>query len=402
MSVTERVVRLAGRGDGVTDSGRYVGLGAPGDTVHVDGDVVMIAPGPNHVTPLCAHFPDCGGCQMQHVADSAYAEWASARIAFALAQQGVSGGEMMPVHLSPPKSRRRASLRAVRKGRDIALGFNAGNSHRIVDMQHCHVIAPTLFALVAPLRALLGTMIGPGQGAGVTLTLTLSGIDLMISNVGASSYDEIERLISFATTHNLARLAIEGAGGIEVIAEPRAPVVRLGGVPVRLPPGAFLQATLDGEAALTAAVLEGVRDAKRVADLFCGLGTFALPLSAAANVYAADAARDPVNALAAAARTHARPITADHRDLFRRPLTADELSAFDAVVFDPPRAGAAAQVAALARSSVPRIMSVSCNPATFARDAAMLTTGGYRIEKIWPVGQFRWSTHLELAALFVR
>lgn len=402
MIVTEHVIRLAGRGDGVTDSGRYVGLGAPGDTVHVDGDAVTITPGPNHVTPLCRHFPDCGGCQMQHVADSAYADWASARIAFALGQQGVAGGEMMPVHLSPPRSRRRASLRAVRKGREIALGFNAENSHRIVDMQDCHVIVPELFALIAPLRELLGHMVGPGQGAGITMTLTMSGIDLMISNIGASSYDEIERLTGFAATYNLARLAVEGAGGIEIIAEPRAPIVRLGGVPVRLPTGAFLQATLDGEAALTAAVLEGVGDARHVADLFCGLGTFALPLSAIANVYAADAARDPVAALAAAARSHNRAITADHRDLFRRPLTADELAGYDAVVLDPPRAGAAAQIAALARSSVPRILSVSCNPATFARDAAMLTTGGYHIERIWPVGQFRWSTHLELAALFVR
>lgn len=402
MTVLETVVRLAGRGDGVTDAGRYVRLGAPGDRVQVDGDVVTILPGPNHVPPPCPHFPDCGGCQMQHVADSAYADWATARIAFALSQQGVAFGEMMPVYLSPPKSRRRASLRAVRKGRDIALGFNAENSHRIVDMHHCDVLAPALFGLIEPLRALLRQMIGPGQGAGITMTLTLSGVDVMISNIGASTYDEIERLTSFAAAHSLARLAVEGAGGIEIIAEPQVPLVQLGGVAVRLPPGAFLQATLDGEAALTAAVLAGVGGAARVADLFCGLGTFALPLSASAKVYAADAARDPVAALSAAARSQGRAITADHRDLFRRPLTADELAGFDAVVLDPPRAGAAAQVAALARSPVPRILSVSCNPATFARDAAMLTTGGYRIERIWPVGQFRWSTHLELAALFVR
>ncbi len=398
----ETVVRLAGRGDGVTDTGRYVSLAAPGDTIHVDGDRLTVEPGPNHVVPPCRHFPECGGCQMQHVADAAYAEWATARITFALSQQGVGVGEMMPVHLSPPRSRRRASLRAIRKGRDIALGFNAENSHRIVDMHDCHVITPELFALVAPLRALLGGVIGPGQGAGVTMTSTVTGVDLMLSNVGVSTYDELERLTAFASKHDLARLAVEGAGGIEIIAEERAPIIRLGGVSVGLPPAAFLQATLDGEAALTAAVMDGVGDASRIADLFCGLGTFALPLSSKAKVFAADAARDPVAALSAAARSNGRPVTTEHRDLFRRPLTSDELAAFDAVVLDPPRAGAVAQVAALARSVVPRILSVSCNPATFARDAAMLATGGYRIERLWPVGQFRWSTHLELAALFVR
>lgn len=402
MTVRETVVRLAGRGDGVTDSGRYVRLGAPGDTVLVDGDVVTISPGPQHIAPSCQHFPDCGGCQMQHVADDAYVDWAAARIAFALSKQGVAFGEMMPVHLSPPRSRRRASLRALRKGRDIALGFNAENSHRIVDMQRCDVLAPELFALIGPLRILLGQMIGPGQGAGITMTLTLSGVDVMISNIGASTYAEIERLTSFAATEALARLAVEGAGGIEIIAEPRVPLVTFGGVAVRMPPGAFLQATPDGEAALIAAVMDGVGSAARIADLFCGLGTFALPLSKSSTLYAADAARDPVLALTAAARHTGRPVTVEHRDLFRRPLTVEELASFDAVVLDPPRAGAAAQVAALARSSVSRIMSVSCNPATFARDAAMLASGGYHIERIWPVGQFRWSTHLELAALFVR
>ena len=402
MSTRETVVRLAGRGDGVTDAGRYVSLAAPGDVAVIDGATVSIEPGPNHATPPCSHFPDCGGCQLQHVADPAYAEWAAARIVFALAQQGLEPGEVMPVHLSPPRSRRRASLRAVRKGRDIALGFNAENSHRIVDMRECHVIAPALFALVAPLRALLATLVGPGQGAGVTMTLTAEGVDLMLSNVPAETYEEIERLTAFAGTNGLARLTVEGAGGLQTLAEARQPVVRFDGVPVALPPGAFLQATADGEAALTAAVLAGTEGATRVADLFCGLGTFALPLARTAQVHAADAARDPVLALGAAARASGRPVTADHRDLFRRPLTADELNRFDAVVFDPPRAGAVAQVAALARSTVPRIVAVSCNPATFARDAAMLATGGYRIERLWPVGQFRWSTHLELAALLVR
>lgn len=391
------VIRIGARGDGVTADGRFVPFGVPGDTLSDDGTLIH---GPDHQTPPCRHFPDCGGCQLQHVADPAYADWAVGRILHALSGAGVTPGEVMPVHLSPPRSRRRASLRGVKRGGQLVLGFNAEASHRIVDIRECHVLMPELFALVAPLRGLLNAALKDGQGAGVTLTMTATGIDLLLSNVAATKLGDIERLTAFADAHDLARLSVENEGGVETIAERRAPLVRLGGVDVALPPAAFLQATEDGEAALVAAVLSATRGAGKVADLFAGLGTFALPLSNAARVLAADAAGPAMLALKAAAV--GRLLLTEHRDLFRNPLTVAELDRFDAVVFDPPRAGAAAQVALLAQSKVPCIVAVSCNPSTFARDAALLAGGGYRLQRLWPVGQFRWSTHVELVARFVR
>ena len=402
MSDAETVVRLAARGDGVTSGGRYVSGVAPGDRVSFDGDVVAIEPGPHHQVPPCRHFPECGGCQLQHVDDTAYAEWVTARIVHALHGQGISPREIAPVHLSPPRTRRRASLRAVKRGRTLELGFNAEGSHRIVDMRECHILRPELFALVAPLRELLGGLLTDGQGSGVTMTLVEGAVDLLLSNIDARPLAMLERLTRFAIDHGLARLAVETAAGIDIIAQAGEPFVRLDGVPVTLPPAAFLQATLDGEAALQAAVTVATQGAKSCADLFCGVGTFALPLSRTARVLAADAAGPAVEALGAAARMAGRRVAVEHRDLFRRPLRADELKRFDAVVIDPPRAGAAAQMAELAKSKVPKVAAVSCNPNTFARDAALLVAAGYRLEKLWPVGQFRWSTHVELAAQFIR
>ncbi len=392
------VIRLAARGDGVTADGRFVALAAPGDLVQVDGTVI---PGPNHVTPPCRHFPECGGCQMQHVADAAYAQWMGERIAHALGTSGVAIGQLMPAHLSPPRSRRRATLKAVRQGSAVMLGFHVEGTHRVLDLHECWVLRPELFALVAPLRPLLASLLCDGDGSGVSLTLTDTGIDALISNV-ASGPRAWAAVTAFAATHDLARLSIEGAGGIETVALARAPAVRLGGAVVEVPPAPFLQATADGEAALVAAVLAAGAGAAQVADLFCGLGTFALPLAAAAkHVTAVDAAGPAIAALARAGGTRVRVAT-EHRDLFRRPLTPQELSRFDAVVFDPPRAGAKAQVAELARSTVPRVVAVSCNAATFARDAAALVAGGYQLGRLWPIGQFRWSNHVELVAEFVR
>ena len=393
------IVRIGARGDGVTTDGRFVPFAVPGDSVAADGSVI---PGPGHQTPPCRHFPDCGGCQLQHVADPAYADWAVARIGSALAGAGVTVGAWEPVHLSPPRSRRRASLRAIKRGGQLVLGFNADASHRIVDIRECHVLLPALFALVAPLRTLLARALKDGQGAGVTMTASDTGIDLLLANVGARTLAEIEALTGFAAAHGLARLSVETEAGVETIAEREVPQMRFGGVAVALPPAAFLQATRDGEAALVAAVKQATAGAGRVADLFAGLGTFALPLAASAKVLAVDGAGPALASLQAAARAGGPPLLTEHRDLFRRPLTTAELDRFDAVAVDPPRAGAAAQVAELARSKVPRIAMVSCNPSTFARDARLLADGGYALTRLWPVGQFRWSTHLELVATFAR
>ncbi len=395
------IVRLAARGDGVTADGRFVPATVPGDRVRFDP--FAIDPGPDHADPPCRHFPDCGGCQLQHVTDAAYARWVAARIVAALDAAHVAVGVVEPVAMSPPRSRRRASLRAVKRGGLLTLGFNADASHRIVDLRECWVLTPALFALVAPLRVLLAAALRDGEGAGVTLTESDAGIDLLLANVRARSLAEIERLTAFAAHHDLARLMVEGPDGVETVAEVRTPVIAFGGVPVALPPAPFLQATREGEAALVAAVRAAVGGAERVADLFAGLGTFALPLAAGgARVVAVEGAKAAADALAAAARSSGARVAVEHRDLFRRPLTAAEVARADAVVFDPPRAGAVAQVAELARCRAAVIVAVSCNPNTFARDAAMLVEGGYRLERLWPVAQFRWSTHVELVASFVR
>jgi 23S rRNA (uracil1939-C5)-methyltransferase len=393
VSEGDLILRLAGRGDGVGESGRYHPLTAPGDRVGTDG---RIEPGPHRQVPPCRHFPECGGCQLQQVDDEAYAGFLRDRIASALAAQGVPTPDILPAHISPPNSRRRASLRAERGGR---LGFNAEASHRIVQMKECHILRPELFALVHPLRALLRSL-KLSATAGVRLTLTDQGVDLLLDKVEAEGLAAVEAVGDFARQHKLARLALDDGYGAQTLWEPEPVTVTLGGIAVPLPHGAFLQATAEGESALVEAVRRVVGESRIVADLFAGLGTFALALKG--QIFAAEAARDAALALKIAAGRAQRPVFVDHRDLYRRPLETAELDRFEAVVIDPPRAGAKEQTALLARSRVPRIAFVSCNPSTFARDAAALTEGGFRFDWIQPVGQFRWSTHVELVGAFSR
>ncbi len=387
----ELIVRIAARGDGVTSSGRHVPFGVPGDALLDDG---ALAPGKHHQQPPCRHFPDCGGCQLQHADDEAYRGYLVSRIETALLQHELET-EIRAPHLSPPCTRRRATLRALKVGKGAVVGFNAEKSHQIIDMRECHILKRELFALVAPLRELLAGLLQPKRAAEVQLTLVDQGADLLLKGAQANGLAAMEQLISFASSHGLARLSLDQGLGPETLYEPQPATVTLSGTPVRFPVGGFLQATGDGEAALVGCVREAVEGARIVADLFAGVGTFALAVRSA---YAAEASRD-----AAAALVQAAPATAvEHRDLYRRPLDVDELKRFDAVILDPPRAGAAEQVAALARSAVGHVAYVSCNPATFARDAKTLADAGYGLEWVRPVGQFRWSTHVELAACFVR
>jgi len=386
------IVRIAARGDGVSASGQHRPFAVPGDVLLDDGTLVE---GPGHQVPPCRHFPECGGCQLQHLTDAAFADYCASRIAGALAQHGLAS-DIRSAHLSPPRTRRRAALRALRAGGRVLIGFNAARSHDIVDMLECHVLDPRLFALVAPLRKLLGTMMGQKRGsADVQLTLTDQGVDVALKGVAPEGLEAVEALTAFCERHSLARLTIDEGYGPEARYEPRPVTISLSGHPVAFPSGAFLQATADGEAALVAAVREAVGAARRPLDLFAGLGTFALALDG--EVTAAEAARDAVLALMAARR-----VATVHRDLYRRPYASAELGAHDAIVLDPPRSGALEQVRQIASSTVPRIAYVSCNPATFARDAELLVAGGYRLDWARPVGQFRWSTHVELAAAFSR
>ncbi|OJU17351.1 MULTISPECIES: class I SAM-dependent RNA methyltransferase [unclassified Sphingomonas] len=393
MSVTEtEIIRVAARGDGVTADGRHAPFAAPGDMLADDG---TLTPGPHHATPPCRHFPACGGCQLQHLDDATWGDFIVDRVASALAAQGLEAEIRAPA-LSPPHTRRRATLHWEPAGR---LGFTGEKSHAIVDLAECHVLAPELFALVAPLKRLLGRL-RLKRRLDLHLTLADQGVDVLIIGALPEGLEAAEAVTDFAQRHALARVAFDEGYGAEVRWEPDAVTVTLGDVPVPLPPAAFLQATREGEAALVAAMREAVAGAPTVADLFAGLGTFALTLPA--KVYAAEGARDAILSLKAGAARAQRPVFTEHRDLYRRPLTTTELDRFAAVVLDPPRAGAREQAQALAESKVPVIGYVSCNPSSFARDAKMLVDGGYVLEWVQPVGQFRWSTHVELAARFTR
>ncbi|WP_145201038.1 class I SAM-dependent RNA methyltransferase [Sphingobium sp. B2] len=393
------IIRIAAKGDGITADGRHAALTAPGDRLLTDGTTIA---GPHHVEPPCVHFPTCGGCELQHVDEASLADFVTGRVVGALAGQGIVAQTVLPPHLSPPMTRRRASLRAVRAGKTVTIGFAESGSHKLIDLSMCAVLDPRLFALLAPLRELLRLILPDKRAAHVRMSLIDQGVDLLLEGVKVEGLAADEGLGDFARTLGLARLTIDEGDGPQTRWEPEAATVTFGGVPVAFPPFSFLQATPDGEAALVGAVREAMPDTGAVADLFCGLGTFALALGAARPVYAAEGARDVVLALKLAGQRAQRRMVADHRDLFRRPLTPEELNRFAAVVIDPPRAGAREQVMQLAASSVPVIAYVSCNPASFARDAVHLVGGGYRLDQVRPVGQFRWSTHVEMVGIFRR
>ena len=396
MSDGETILRVAARGEGVTESGRHAAFAAPGDLLRTDGLVVA---GPHHATPPCRHFPECGGCQLQHLDDESYGRFVVERIIGALAGQGLDA-PLRPPHLSPPNSRRRATFHAERRGSAIILGFSEGSGPTLIDLAECHVVRAEIFEILKPLRGLLRELVKPKRRADVHVTLADQGLDILIKGVAADGLSFAEQLPDFATEHGIARFAIDDGYGPETRWEPEPVTITLGGVPVALPHAAFLQATEDGEAALIDCVRETVGDAATTADLFAGLGTFALNLKG--KIYAGEAGREPVLALKAAATLARRTIFADHRDLYRRPLNPAELDRFDALVLDPPRAGAREQVMNIAQSAANRVAYVSCNPSSFARDAKILCEAGFVIDWIQPVGQFLWSTHVELAAQLTR
>lgn len=413
MSTTEEVLRIAAKGDGITASGRFAPGSAPGDLLHQDGTLER---GPHHVDPPCRHFGRCGGCQLQQLDEESLSRFVTERVVHAASGQGLEPEFVRPAHLSPPRSRRRAGLRAESAGGAVQLGFREAGSHRLVDLAECHVLCPELFALVAPLRRLLARLASrpsgkrgkSGKGSvriavDVDLTLTDRGVDCGLKGLSAEGLAATEALLDFAKEHALARLTVDSGYGPDTVWEPDPVTVSLAGVPVPLPPGAFLQAAADGENALVAAAREWLDGVPAVADLFSGLGTFAFALAGPdCKVLAAEAARDAHLACKQAAGRAQLPVFAMHRDLFRNPLQPDELGRFGGVVLDPPRAGAREQVEAIAASDVSRVVYISCNPSSWSRDGAILQAAGFRLAELRPVGQFRWSTHVELASLFLR
>lgn len=366
--------------------------------------VELIEPSPARIAPACRHFGTCGGCALQHLAWQPYLDFKRDLVVDALRRQGLGDVPIAAIAASPPGSRRRATLEAKRAGGTVQVGFHGRASHQIVDLGECPVLLPGLAALLPPLRELLKALLPGGGGATVQLAAGPGGVEVGLALPAAPDLDQLERLNLFAEAQDLARLWWRTAEMPPVPAAQRRSLgLRFGTVPVEPPSGGFLQATVAGEAVLTAEVVEALAGAERIADLFAGCGTFGLALGARAALHAVEGDASALAALAGAARRAGLGfVTTERRDLEARPLLAAELKRFDAVLFDPPRAGARAQVEHLAGSGVPLIVGVSCNPATFARDARILVDAGYRLERVLPVDQFVWSPHVELVGRFRR
>jgi 23S rRNA (uracil1939-C5)-methyltransferase len=400
--------RLGHLGDGVAMGpvgAVFVAQTLPGEVVEgmLDGDHLtstrILTPSPHRVRPPCSHARTCGGCLMQHASDGFVADWKLGIVKGALRGQGIDA-PFRPIQTSPPQSRRRATLTARRTKNGGLIGFHARASDLLVAIPNCRLLHPDIMATFPALEALV--KLGGSRSADVTLMVTrsLGGPDVVVT--GGKPADAALRLdlARLAETYAIARLT----WGDEVIALRTAPVQRFGRALVTPPPGAFLQATEHAQSVLLAAVTEAVGGATQIADLFAGVGTFALPLSEGAELHAVEGDAAMMAALEKGWRQAEglKRLTVEPRDLFRRPLDEGELKRFDAVVIDPPRAGAESQTAALAQSAVPVISAVSCNPVTFARDAKVLIAAGYVLDWVQVVDQFRWSAHVELAARFSR
>lgn len=399
------IQRLGHQGDGIAQGPVFAPRTLPGEVVSgtLDGnqlaDIRIVTPSPDRVQPPCRHYRSCGGCQLQHASDDFVARWKQDFARTALAAQGIET-EWREMAISPPHSRRRATVAVRRTKKGALTGFHGRASGTITEIPDCHLLDPGLIAALPMTEALAA--LGASRKGEMAVTLTLSGGGLDVAVKGGKTLDgPLEMaLAQFAEAQRLARLAWEG----ETIATRIPPTQVFGRAAVVPPPGAFLQATAEGEAALLAAVREIVGPAKRVADLFAGCGTFALPLAETAEVHAVEGEKAMTAALDKGWREAQglKRVTSEARDLFRRPLMPDELSRFDAVVIDPPRAGAEAQIAELAQAAVPVIAHVSCNPVSFARDARTLVDAGYHLDWVQVVDQFRWSVHTELVAQFSR
>jgi 23S rRNA (uracil1939-C5)-methyltransferase len=403
---------VAHRGDGVAFAGGeavYVPYTLGGETVevdHVTGHpdrarlLAVTTSSPERIEPFCQHFGVCGGCAIQHWQDDRYRVWKRNIVVETLRQARLEC-EVAPLVDAHGAGRRRITVHARLLSHDILkVGFAAAGSHDIVPIDSCPILDPALSGALEAAWALAEPLTKIGKPLDIQLTATKGGLDVDVRGSGPLPPAMVTTLSGLAAQHRLARLTRHGA----LVLMRNAPEIAIGKAQVTLPPGSFLQATAAGEETLASRVGEYVRKAKHVADLFCGVGPFALRVAERARIAAFDSNAGAVAALqkAASATPGLKPVKAEARDLFRRPLMPLELRNYDAVVFDPPRQGAQAIVTQLAASKVPVVVAVSCNAATFARDARILVDGGYRLEAVTPVDQFKYSPHVELVARFSR
>ncbi|MEO3998436.1 class I SAM-dependent RNA methyltransferase [Mesorhizobium sp. CAU 1732] len=406
MSNVITIDRLGAQGDGIAETPKgplFVPFTLPGERVNVSSDgrkadlVAVLNPSPLRVEPPCRHFGICGGCSLQHMEMEAYHAWKRDRVIEALAQKGIETevGALVPC---APLSRRRGAMTARRTDAGMLLGFNSALSHLIVDIEECHVLQPSIVENLDLLRDLAGLVSRTTQPFRFGVTHSASGLDVAVEGSGALEGRARQTAVDFVMRSGIARLSIDG----EIIVEPKKPVVMAGDTAVTPPPGAFLQAVASAEDAMVGLVGDHLAKSKRVADLFSGIGTFALRLAHSSEVHAVEGDAAALASLDRAYRfgSGLKKVTNEKRDLFIRPITYKELDAqFDGLVFDPPRAGAEDQAKQLARSQVQRVAAVSCNPVTLARDLRILIDGGYQLKRVVPVDQFLWSPHVEAVAL---
>jgi 23S rRNA (uracil1939-C5)-methyltransferase len=403
---------LGARGDGIASSpagALYVPYTLPGEIVEVDPwpgrpdrrNLLRVeAASAARITPICPHFGVCGGCQLQHWDGAPYLAWKREIVAAQLRHAGIAT-DVAAIIDAHGDGRRRTVLHARSATRDILeVGYAGLYAHRIIPIDRCPILAPGLSGAIDAAWAIAETLRPAAKPLDIQATATDSGIDVDVRGSGPLTPQLTAALAGVAEAHRLARVTRHG----ELVAQRATPVIRIGRATVMLPPGAFLQATVRGEETLARLALEHVGAARTVADLFAGVGPFALRIAERARVVAADNDAGAIDALrrAAAATSGLKPITAERRDLFRRPFVAQELKDIAAVVFDPPRQGAEAQARELAKSRVPVIVAVSCNAATFVRDVKILLDGGYRLGEVTPVDQFRYSAHVEIVARLTR
>ncbi len=409
MSERELIIsELGHRGDGIaqTDSGPvYVEGALPGEKVRatvVDGrarNPVIETGSPDRIAPVCRHYETCGSCSLQHLAEKPYLAWKRGLVEKALKDRGIETAVADTVSATAG-GRRRAVLTATRAGRHTLLGYHEKASHRLVDIAECPVLDPAITAALPGLRTLAGEVLPKKGELRVTVLATTAGLDVAFDKADKTYDKKIATLSRKAVELDIARLTVNG----EILLEVRPPLLDMGGIGIVAAPGGFTQATVAAEEALSRLVLSGVGKAKTVADLFSGVGTFALRLAKTANVHAAEGDAAAIAAFDKALRKPQglKKVTYERRDLSRRPLVREELEPFDAVVFDPPRAGAQAQAEQLAGSKVKKVVAVSCNPATLARDLRTLIDGGYALQSVTPVDQFLYSPHIEAVAVLTR
>lgn len=406
MTDTYEIERLRWHGDGVAtirNEDVFFPFTLPGEIV--TGDIQhgacenprIVEPVSDRVKPACRHFKKCGGCVMQHASDDLMANWKTKMVSDTLALNHINT-TLRPILVSPAASRRRAIFSAKRTKKSAEIGFHKRGSDIIIDLLECPLMHPLIMAGFDAYRELAKLGCSRKAEIRIGVTVTENGLDVDVADAKELEIKQTETLASFAAENSFARISWNG----EILAQLTPPTQKFGTAFVIPPSGSFLQATKQGEDALVSASLETLVDCKRIIDLFSGSGTFSLPIAKNAEVHAVETLPEMLEALTDGWRkaTDLKAVTTETRDLFYRPLLLDELKKFDGVVIDPPRAGALEQTKILAQSKIKKISFVSCNPATFARDAKILINGGYTLDWVQIVDQFRWSAHVELVAQF--